>query len=267
MDAGDLLYYSYKNGHSLWLCKSMDHQNGRISIACVTDSQGNIIDPEQNPVDIPTNDPSFSYLKQISWTGPEVSKIMAGRTFPNWALVAASNTIQQAHTNAKTHSVGTTSNGAGFSLGTMFFGTSKAQNIYIIVQDNSHKAAQLWNGNHKTWCQTLTPASIAPGRQRTVLSEKDVLRHVSQYLSQPSLPQWVILILKGHPGFMPVAPQAIPALQKSNVLKKPEPPKKIEKRAIDSFRESCKHRFLLYQGYTESYEYCEHCDIKRPVPH
>lgn len=167
--------------------------------------------------------------------------------------------------------------------GTFIVGSGNTGNLWIVTQYPD--IAKVWSGKHRVFLgsETEETNNLKPSSKASIISTQEAIDYINKQLSSSNqidwngFPGWVVR-LHSASGFKAGGPQTVAQyknqcvvdqkvmdrLAESGVKHKEikEPPKK---RALDTFQQSCHHRFLPYSGFREVYEFCENCDLKRAV--
>lgn len=268
---GDLILYKPKPLH-MCVCTSIDLQNGIFTACIISDSHGSFLQNQQNGMSIQLNEIGAS-LEIVSWTGKQYIDVLNvnNSQIPGWIQQSFPNSTIVNKSFSTPPSAPTV-----YPIGAMFLGSGANGNVYIINRDKSRDVSMLWKGRSKRWCHNATEftdnikAANTPKFLNFVEVEDFIRKHHGVEV-RGTWPQWVKVLwgtaLPSGPrsGHLPVSgpvinPAVVPGLVKAGVLKQCVPEKKV-----DSVRETCNHQFIQYFGFREVYEFCVHCDKKRPI--
>lgn len=257
MKTGDFIVF--KGGHGdLYICSNVDLQNGLIYLNQVVNMNNDLIDPEQKPWPV-----NINHKGMFIPTQTDIDAIMNGRAFPQWVKSISSIVNSQFISPSLNTNV-------SYKIGSMLLGTGKSGNIWIVNKDNSNDISLLFNGRARKWCQSSMDKNdkANPVRRLQIVDEAEVYDFINKHHGMRgfSLPQWA-LNLRSWGGVASsiaqtstsVKPEALKSIQGTLNLK-PKEPMKIK---VENFRDKCNHEFNTYMGFTDIYDYCIKCDVKR----
>lgn len=161
-----------------------------------------------------------------------------------------------------------------YKTGMFLNGTNKTVgNIWIVTETTSlylPKIALVWDGRNKLFCNNFATTKQEYIKAGSILDEA-TLAYVENTtgLTLSQFPQWVQDLRKQLGVVQTAVSLPIGVLKKLNdALGIPdEDTEKTVKVKYSGCKKSSNgdHSYKLYQGFTEFYEYCEHCDEKRPL--
>lgn len=266
---GDLLLDS-AGTNMLWVCVSADHHFGTFVARQLTDDTGRILD-DTFPVVSTVENVSNNRFGKITWGGPMCQTIMQMRGFPTWVHKIQHTMMASSPQSAAAQQAATT-----YPMGTIFIGTGKSQNIWIINKHNSTDISLLWDGKQSRFCGSESERTDRLATPRTPDDIHSALDFINKNFGKNyktingSVPMWAISLMYGQsapqaksPGRAPVATGMSPAVQsamvKAHILAEPQA---APKKKVVTAKEVCHHSMKSYVGFTDIYDYCEICDLK-----
>lgn len=264
MKVGDL----YTGNNSLYIVGVIDTAMKAAELFVIVAPDGSVIDYIPLPIPIVFNN---KRITPVAYGSIPVLSIMLGRPFPHWVhMITAQASVSMASNapQAPSQPQGAT----GYPIGTIFLGTSKAGNVWIVNTDNTRSISKLWDGKQARWCTSEVECpdqlKIGPWKPVTAQETLDFInRNNGMSITLPYIPPWVkSLLLTPHkaPNAPPLqstgmSPAVVNALTKANVL---APRVEHAQIKIDSTQDKCDHSFKSYIGFREVYDYCLKCDFK-----
>lgn len=273
MKIGDLIQ-SKVFPKSLLVVESINQVHGIANCYPITDKTGHINQIQTiKALQITINSQTFN---QIAWAGKECQQILGVNPVPHWVHLLMANVVHGGNKQTSQQKL--------YPLGAIILGTSSAGNVWIVTQDQSREISLVWDGKHAKWCGSEYERPDAIATEPPIAAFDDAITyinsklHTTHHITYKDFPRWAMDLYNGQQG-VKVAPQTI-AQYKNDAAAVPKEVmerlaesgvshKKIEiqppKRAIDTLRETCHHRFLPYHGFREVYEFCANCDKTRAV--
>jgi hypothetical protein len=273
---GDTLILTTFTSDALYLCLSVDKKAQEADCQIIA-NRTQVFNTIEKPKTIRLYDPLF---RVISWNSPTQHILMAGRPIPNWCHVALSQ--HSSNVLSATSNISQQQNPTGYPLGSLIFGNTKANDVWIITKDGSREVSLLWDGKASRWTGSKSEHRNQIISNLPARSLSETCRQINNNLTQAmhvgpnDLPSWAMAMILST-GPMPqtiaqykssqqiVKPDAAEAIAAMGVISQKKVIQPPVKRSIDTFRGTCHHRFLAYIGFREVYEYCAECDFTRPV--
>jgi hypothetical protein len=258
---GELLFDNHSN-QILCVCMASNAQNGDCFIRKLTDDTGAIL---SDSINVSWHDsihnPRFGI---ISWTGNIANKLLNGLVLPNWVLnMRAPNS----------GGVPPIAQAPSYAIGTLFLGTGKAGNVWIVNKDNTRDISMLWNGKQGRWCtnelEYKDHLTAGPHKPVTLGEVLTFINNTPRPNAPPALPAWAqVMILTPH---KPIGPSSKAAASmnasvaatfvKTGLMT----PRMGFTKTLDTNRESCDHQYVFAKGFNRDYEFCAKCNIKRDL--
>lgn len=164
-----------------------------------------------------------------------------------------------------------------YKLGMFLNGTNKAiGNIWIVTEVTAlflPKIALVWDGYNKLFCNDFKTSKHEYIKAGSVLDEA-TLAYVENVTSTTftHFPQWVQDVRKQHGMVASAVTLPIGVLKSVNEALGITDDDLKDDKTVRIKYSGCRkssngdHNYKTYHGFTEFYEFCEHCDEKRPLP-
>lgn len=265
MKVGDLFI---TNSNSLYICVTVDLQNGTGFVSKIVDDKGQLIDPERNGQQVKFGD---QRLSTVTYGSKEVTNIMQLRTFPVWALQVVTNASRLSAMASQAAQGAAQTLTKGYAIGTLILGSGKAGNVWIVNKDNTRDISMLWNGPQARWCGSELEFQDKIVKTRILATILEVIDFINkqlpptQQLTHTNFPAWAwTMMFTTH---QPLLPKQAPPTGMSPGVKKALDAMGVtapiqQKKSVDSAQNKCEHVFKSYVGFREVYDFCTKCDVK-----
>lgn len=271
MNVGDLLFDTLGT-QILWVIMSIDYHTGKFQARQLTDDTGALFYDNINVPPIwTTSDMSDVRFFRLRWSDVTVVKILAQRSLPGWVsnINTAASHIHNGQgpvPTLKQHN----------PIGSMFIGSGRTMNVWIVNKQNSDEISLLWDGKNGRWCgsELERPDRISPQSTISTSTPSEVISFINKNFAKTfamnSFPPWAMKLFwtaanpapQAKPQAQGMSPAVTSAMIKANII---SPPKEEMQKRVVTAQELCKHEYRQYVGFSHIYEYCIICDAKRSI--